>query len=190
MSFCMMSKEWDGYISKRISSQYPYKFINQLLACNYLIRGGFFFFFFFFFNFFYCPFGFTTIVVANKGLEIARGQIEPGPPGPTALHPLRRMHLLIFWDRAEQTPGKGKKSALPLVGLELMTLGQESESLTTAPPVTPKGYYNPTALQPEDSHTKLYDLDTVYLVYIRPQDSDRILTSLGESFSLLNHIYM
>ena len=37
--------------------------------------------------FFWCPFGFTTIVVANEGLEL----IEPGPPGLTALHPLRRM---------------------------------------------------------------------------------------------------
>ena len=31
------------------------------------------------------------IVVANKGLEVARGWFKPGPMGLTALYPLRKM---------------------------------------------------------------------------------------------------
>ena len=38
---------------------------------------------------FVTPEGFTT-VVANKGLEKARAYLNQVPPGPTALHPLRR----------------------------------------------------------------------------------------------------
>ena len=38
--------------------------------------------------------GFTTMV-ANEGLEKAE-PIEPGPPGLTALHPLRRMRCELF----------------------------------------------------------------------------------------------
>ena len=38
--------------------------------------------------------GFTTMV-ANEGLEKAE-PMNPGPPGPTALHPLRRMRCELF----------------------------------------------------------------------------------------------
>ena len=38
--------------------------------------------------------GFTTMV-ANEGLEKAE-PMDPGPPGPTALHPLRRMRCELF----------------------------------------------------------------------------------------------
>ena len=35
------------------------------------------------------------MMVANKGLEKAE-PIDPGPPGPTALHPLRTMRCELF----------------------------------------------------------------------------------------------
>ena len=34
-------------------------------------------------------------MVANEGLEKAE-PMNPGPPGPTALHPLRRMRCELF----------------------------------------------------------------------------------------------
>ena len=62
------------------------------------------------------------MMVANKGLEKAE-PIEPGPPGLTALHPLRRMRCEIFQvkqhtykGRAESTP---RRAPMAKVGLEL-----------------------------------------------------------------------
>jgi len=52
------------------------------------------------------PEGFS-ILVANQGLEKARAYLNQVPPGPTALHPLRRMRCklqvetLTFLGRAE-----------------------------------------------------------------------------------------
>ena len=44
--------------------------------------------------FFVTPEGFTT-VVANEGLEKERAYFKPGPLGPMALHPLRRMQCKL-----------------------------------------------------------------------------------------------
>jgi len=34
-------------------------------------------------------------MMANEGLEKARAYLKPGPLGPTALHPLRRMQCKL-----------------------------------------------------------------------------------------------
>ena len=76
--------------------------------------------------------GFTTMV-ANEGLEKAE-PMNPGPPGPTASHPLRRMrcelfqvklpsrtHLLFFF-RVELSQLLGeRKSPMAMVGFEPAT---------------------------------------------------------------------
>ena len=64
-------------------------------------------------------------MVANEGLEIARGSIEASPKDAVKTPP----HLM----RESGVDSKeGKESALPLEGLDLMILGgQEPKSLTT-----------------------------------------------------------
>ena len=93
------------------------------------------FFVFFFFWIFVTPEGFST-VVANKGLEKARAYLnlfKPGPPGPTALHPLWRMRCKLqvetpsaytyslFW--AELSGLLGEKIPVAIVGLKPGTPG-------------------------------------------------------------------
>ena len=73
-----------------------------------------------------------TTMVANEGLEKAE-PMNPGPPGPTALHPLRRMRcelfqvkhlqehtLLIFRVELSQLLGE-RKSPMAMVGFEPAT---------------------------------------------------------------------
>ena len=75
--------------------------------------------------------GFTTMV-ANEGLEKAE-PMNPGPPGPTALHPLRRMRCELFqvkhlqehtysFFRVELSQLLGeRKSPMAMVGFEPAT---------------------------------------------------------------------
>ena len=93
-------------------------------------------------NFLWYFSGFTTIVVANEGLE-KPGASRARPPGPTALHPLRRMWWNTSFSGVELsglqcngvTPRSEEKNALILVGLELTTPGREAQVLTKCPPV-------------------------------------------------------
>ena len=74
---------------------------------------------------------------------------KPGPPGPTALHPLQRVpcKLLVktpseytyslFW--AELSRLLGEQIPVAIVGLEPGTYGLLSSTLNTWPPNTPTG---------------------------------------------------
>ena len=62
------------------------------------------------------------MMVANEGQEKA-DPIEPGPPGPTALHPLRRIQCELFQEKHLQ------EHTYSFMGVELCQLLGEKESL-------------------------------------------------------------
>ena len=90
---------------------------------------------------YYYSFRFTTTVVASRGLEL----IEPGPPGPMALHLLQRMQWNntsfdgVELSELQDKQGEREKSADTSGTCSYhMTPGREHKPLTMRPPVPRK----------------------------------------------------